>query len=131
MATEDMNMRILIADDVNPNIMVMSLRLSKIDSSCELTKCTTAEDAVSAAKKNKCQLIIMDEQFGPGKMTGTTAIQAIRANEQASCQTPSVIVSWTATRMGRPPGADFMWPKDANAAMMQEAIDWAQAAFGH
>jgi len=124
-------MRILIADDVNHNMMVMSKRLSTINSLWPVTHYENADDAVSAAKKNKCQLIIMDEQFGPGKMTGTTAIQAIRANEQASCQTPSVIVSWTATRMGRPPGADFMWPKDANAAMMQEAIDRAQAAFGH
>ena len=124
-------MCILIADDVNHNIMVMSKRLSTINSLWPVTHYENAEDAVSAAKKNKFNLIILDEQFGPGKMTGMEAIQAIRANEQASGQTASVIVSWTATLMELPPGADFMWPKDANAAMMQEAIGRALATVGN
>ena len=124
-------MCILIADDVNHNMMVMSKRLSTINSLWPVTHYENAEDAVSAAKKNKFHLIIMEGQFGPGKMTGTEAIQAIRANEQASGQTASVIVSWTATLMELPPGADFMWPKDANAAMMQEAIGRALATVGN
>ena len=31
---------------------------------------------------------------------------------------------------GPPPGADFIWPKDANAAMMQEVIDQAREGVG-
>jgi len=125
------NMRILIADDVNHNMMVMSERLSRINSLWSVVQYENAEDAVSAAKKNKSHLIVMEEQFGPGKMTGTEAIQALRADEEANCQTRSVIVSWTAILMELPPGADFTWPKDANATIMQEAIDRALATVGH
>jgi len=86
---------------------------------------------VSAAKSKSFRLIIMEEQFGPSKMTGTEAIQAIQANVKANSTTSVVIVSWIATLIEFSPGVDFMWPKDANATIMQEAIDRALGAMGH
>jgi len=119
-------MSVLVADDQHFNLHVMSLQLSKINSSWSVTRCTTAEDAVSAAQQSKFHLIIMDEDFGPDKMTGSKAIQLIRANE---LNIDSVIVSWTAGELlGPPPGADFIWSKGANAAKMQAAINQALAS---
>ena len=70
-------MRILIADDHDANRHVMFRRLSRINYLWSVAEYSNAEDAVSAAKNQRFHLIIMEEQFGPGKMTGTEAIQAI------------------------------------------------------
>ena len=99
-----MNMQIMVIDDHDANRRVMTQRLSKMNPFWSGTQYKNAEDAVSAAKNKTFHLIIMEEQFGPGMMTGTEAIQAIRANEEASCQTRSVIVSSTATLTELPPG---------------------------
>ena len=124
-------MNILIADDISLNRKVMRIKLTRINSSWTFTECASAEEAVLAAQDDNYQLIVMDEQFEPDHMTGTQAIEAIRANEMTQGIADSkkaVIVSWTASEsLTCPLGADFTWPKDANAAMMQEAIERARA----
>ena len=124
------NINTMLVDDIDANRKLMSSRLSP-----PVVEYATAEEAVAAANSNNYHLIIMNDEFGPDRMTSTEAIKAIRDNETTqgiSDDKKAVIVYWTVnTSLGPPPGADFIWPKDANAAMMQEAIDQARERAGY
>ena len=124
------NMQVLVADDQGINRKLMCQLLSTFNSSWQLVECATAEEAILAAKSNFFPLIVMDEEFGAGVMTGSEAIEAIRSIEAAqgtSDDKSAFIVSWTAnsSSLGIPSGANSTWQKPANREIMQVDIDRA------
>ena len=125
-------MRILIADDLAVNRKIMCHLLLKLNSSWQLVECATAEEAVLAAKSDFYPLIIMDEEFGVGAMTGSEAIAVIRSDEAAhgrSHDKKAIIVSWTAsTCHATPTCANSKWCKPANRDIMLTDIDRALQA---
>ena len=130
------DMRVLIVDEIYSNIFITRIRLLEISSAWTFTECASAKEAVIAAQGSNFHLIIMHEEFAPGEMTGAEAIKAIRDNEttqKVSDDKKAIIVYWNSwsvyTELRLPPGggADFAWPKIADMATMQEAIDAARA----
>lgn len=124
------NMQVLVADDQGINRKLMCQLLSTFNSSWQLVECATAEEAILAAKSNFFPLIVMDEEFGAGVMTGSEAIAAIRSIEAAqgtSDDKSAFIVSWTAnsSSLGIPTGANSTWQKPADREIMQVDIDRA------
>ena len=122
-------MRILVADDHPVNRKGMSRMLAAVDLSWHVVQHATAEEAVLAAKNEPFNLIIMDEDFGPGAMTGSQAITSIRFNEAAqgiADDKKAVIVSWTtSTSAAIPPGANSKFDKSATIDDMRAEIDRA------
>ena len=68
---------VLIADDIWMNCKVMERRLSRMAGLAFVTHLLPSADAVCDQWDN-AQVVIVDNDFGPGKMTGLQVVQLIR-----------------------------------------------------
>ena len=91
-------LRVLIADDLSVNRLLLSRMLKKcMSSAVECTTVSTVEAAIEAAGKQHFDFIFMDENFSAeeGALTGTFAVREIRKAELENASERALIVSCT------------------------------------
>ena len=59
---------------------------------------------------SQTKVLIIDNDFGSGKMTGVEAVQLVRQQYGDDI----AIALWSADDIGDSPGADFIWPKNVS-----------------
>ncbi len=120
------NVRVLIADDGKTNRLSLAMRLKRVHSSWDIDCVSSAEGAVLTHLSY--DVLILDEEFGEGMMTGYAAIDIIRSQE-AMHSVPStrkaVIASWSASTLGENRAADFLWEKEISAADISQNLNIA------
>jgi hemerythrin-like metal-binding protein len=79
----------LVADDQNDNRLIVKLFLSKL--SCNITDASDGQEALDLFKKNKYDIIIIDDEMPI--MNGTEAIALMREHERQNNLPPTIILS--------------------------------------
>ena len=83
---------VCVADDRPINRNVMALKLAKMHPNWTVHLCDTAETVLEGWEQ--MDLLIIDNDFGAGKLTGSQAIQLIRQQEHGE---DIFIALWSAT----------------------------------
>ena len=124
---EDRPLRILLADDHPTNRKVVELMLSGSD--VELVSVVDGAEAVTAARRQAFDLVLMDMQMPV--MDGLTATREIRRHETDAGKARTPIIMLTANAMaehveaGREAGADLHLAKPITMPELFAAIDKA------
>ena len=109
---------VCVADDRPINRHVMALKLAKMHPNCTVHLCDTAETVLE--EWEQMDLLIMDNDFGAGKLTGSQAIQLIRQQEHGE---DIFIALWSAEHVQDDPGANCIWKKNVVPATMANDLD--------
>ena len=95
-----------VADDIPINRNVMAHKLAKIRPNWKVHPCDTAEQVLE--EWERMELLIIDNHFGAGRLTGSQAIQLIRQQDHGE---ELIVALWSAEHIQDDPGANFMWEK--------------------
>jgi CheY-like chemotaxis protein len=77
---------ILIADDVQMNLIMLERRLKTSVKGCQVTRLSSGEaavEAVTGAEAPSYDVLILDHDFGAGRMSGSQAYEEIRRHSDA------------------------------------------------
>ena len=112
---------ICVADDVKMNRRGMERQLAMIDPLLQVSVMESAEKV--SEHWTEFSILVIDNNFGAGKMTGSELIQLIR-NAEKEDDKKKFIILWSADNDLENPGADLMWDKaiafnDVKAHMLQ------------
>lgn len=113
-------MRALIADDNNMNAKLMKRKLLSLNASLHVEIVERAEEVMNIFEH--FDLIIIDNDFGPGFLKGCDAIQRIREQECENSATHVVIALWTPEEAVATPGASLIWNKAIAPGEMQSQL---------
>ena len=97
---------VCVADDRPINRNLMAHKLAKVHPSWKVLLCDTAEQVLE--EWEHVELLIIDNDFGAGKLRGSEAIRLIRQREHGE---DLLIALWSAEQNQDDPGANFMWEK--------------------
>ena len=101
------SINVCIADDISSNAKITQRKLQSKNVSLGIQLMAHAEDVVNSFQN--FDLIIINNEFGPERMTGIEAIHSIRQQESQVPDAKAVIIAlWSA---GDGPGADLVWDK--------------------
>ena len=82
-------------------------------------------DDVLSQDFSRTKVLIIDNDFGVGRMSGSQAVQLIR--NQARDADAMVIAFWTSDDGEEAPGADLIWQKNVSITSMAEDLNKALA----
>ena len=99
-------LQVCVADDLPINRKMMAHKLAKMRPNWTVHLCDTADQVLEDWKR--MDLLIIDNNFGAGKMTGSQAIQLIRQQDHGKAL---VIALWSADQIQDDPGANCIWEK--------------------
>ena len=91
----------------------MAHKLAKVRPNWTVHLCDTAETVLE--EWEQMDLLIIDNDFGAGKLTGSQAIQLIRQQEHGE---DIFIALWSADHMQDDPGANCIWEKNVGPDTM-------------
>ena len=104
---------VCVADDRPINRNVMALNLAKMHPNWTVHLCDTAEAVLE--EWEQMDLLIIDNDFGAGKLTGAQAIQLIRQQDHGE---DIFIALWSADHIQDDPGANCIWEKNVGSDTM-------------
>ena len=104
---------VCVADDRPINRNVMALKLAKMHPNWKVHLCDTAETVLE--EWEQMDLLIIDNDFGAGKLTGAQAIQLIRQQEHGE---DFFIALWSVEHVQDDPGANCIWAKNVGSHSM-------------
>ena len=109
---------VCVADDFPINRNVMAHKLATMHPNWNVHPCDTAEQVLE--QWQRMELLIIDNNFGAGKLTGSQTIQLIRQQEHGE---DLVIALWSADHIQDNPGANFIWEKAVGLDAMRKDLD--------
>ena len=118
---------VCVADDRPISRNVMAHKLAKVRPNWTVHLCDTAETVLE--EWEQMDLLIIDNDFGAGKLTGSQAIQLIRQQEQGE---DTFIALWSAEHVQDDPGSTTAfgrrmlyrrpWPMTLTSCMSKSSL---------
>ena len=114
-------MRVCIADDNDVNARLMQRKLLSMDALLHVQLLSSAQEACEQFQH--FDVLVMENGFGPGNMTGVEAIEAIRQQEEHAPEAMGIVIAlWTAEDVPHAPGADLIWDKAISPRKMWDQL---------